>query len=74
MNKEDVLLDEYEKLIFDKLKKGSTQVDVSNYLKEKNIEPHSLRSIEHRINGLKKRFKVKTLISLVYVLTKKGHI
>ncbi len=74
MKKEGAILDEYEKLVLDKLKTGSTQVDISNYLKEKNIEPHSLRSVEHRIKGLKKRFKAKTLISLVYVLTKKGHI
>ncbi len=74
MKKDDALLDEYEKLILDKLKNGLTQVEVSKYLKEKNIEPYSLRSIEHRINGLKKRFKGKTLISLVYILTKKGYI
>lgn len=74
MKKEGAILDEYEKNILDKLKTGSTQVEISNYLKEKNIEPHSLRSIEHRIKRLKKRFKAKTLISLIYVLTKNRHI
>ncbi len=74
MKKEGVILDEYEKTILDKLKTGSTQVEISNYLKEKNIEPHSLRSIEHCIKRLKKRFKAKTLISLIYILTKNRYI
>ena len=74
MKKEGANLDEYEKLILDKLKTGSTQVEISNYLKEKNIEPHSLRSIEHRIKRLKKRFQARTLISLIYILTKNKHI
>ncbi|MBP2832451.1 hypothetical protein J8281_09665 [Aquimarina sp. U1-2] len=74
MKQEDVLFDEYERLIINKLKDGFTQVEISKYLKKHNIEPYSLRSIEHRINALKKRFEAKTLISLVYILTKKGLI
>ncbi len=74
MMKHNETLDEYEKLILDKLKIGWTQVDVSNYLKKNNIEPYSLRSIEHRINALKKKFEAKTLISLIYILAKEDYI
>jgi len=74
MSREGAILDEYEKHILDRLKTGSTQLDISNYLKEQNIEPHGLRSIEQRIKILKKRFKAKTLVSLIYVLTKGNHI
>ncbi len=67
-------INSYEKLILDKLKIGLTQAEISNYLKEEKIKPNHIRSKEDRVRRLKERFKAKTTISLIYVLTKKNYI
>ncbi|WP_281990526.1 hypothetical protein [Aquimarina aggregata] len=74
MKNKDYLINPYEKLILDKLKIGLTQIEISSYLKEEEIKPCHIRSVEDRVRGLKERFKAKTIVSLVYKLSKDGLI
>ncbi len=74
MDKNNTIINSYEKLILDKLKVALTQKEISNYFKTEKITPNHVRSIEDRIKGLKNRFKAKTVVSLVYILSKDGYI
>ncbi|KZS41889.1 hypothetical protein AWE51_00135 [Aquimarina aggregata] len=74
MNINNNTINSFEKLILDKLKIGLTQAEISNYLKEEKIKPNHIRSIEDRVRRLKERFGARTIVSLVYKLSKDGYI
>lgn len=54
--------------------KGYTQPEVSNYLKQREISPNSLSTVEKELLKLKKQFKAQTLVHLFVILMRKGYL
>ncbi len=65
---------DYELIVLRLLADGKKQKDISVYLKEQNILPDSVRSIEDRISKLKDHFNATTLPQLIYIANKLGMI
>ena len=63
-----------QKIIIRKMAQGYTQAEVSDYLKNRDIRPCSLSTIEKELKKLKKEFKAQTIIHLFVLLARKGHI
>ncbi|RAV29200.1 hypothetical protein DN748_09785 [Sinomicrobium soli] len=61
-------------MIIRKMAQGYTQAEVSGYLKNRDIRPCSLSTIEKELSKLKKEFKAQTIIHLFVLLARKGHI
>jgi len=54
--------------------KGYTQPEVSEYLKQREITPNSLSTIEKELLKLKKQFKAQSLVHLFVILIRKGYL
>lgn len=67
-------LSAYEEEILLLLAKGFTQNEISTVLKEKNISPNSIRSVEANISKLKDYFNASNTTHLVYVVSSMGLI
>ena len=62
---QDFEVQEFDLILMEKLSKGKSQEEISKELKDKNISPSSLSSIEKRLNKLKIEFKANNAIHLV---------
>jgi len=58
-------IDDFDILLLQQLSKGLSQEEISHYLKQNNIKPSSLSSIEKRLNKLRIDFKANNAIHLV---------
>ena len=67
-------LDGYEQQLLAYLAKGYTQHEISALLKEQDISPNSVRSIEANISKLKDYFNATNTTHLVYVASSLGLI
>lgn len=56
---------EFDLILLEKLSKGKSQEEISTELKQNNLSPSSLSSIEKRLNKLKIEFKANNAIHLV---------
>lgn len=65
---------EYELILLRLLANGKKQKDIAIYLKEQNILPDSVRSVEDRISKLKDHFNATTLPQLVHMAYRWGMI
>lgn len=65
---------DYELLLLKLLAGGKKQKDIAVYLKEQQILPDSVRSIEGRISKLKDHFNASTLPQLIHIAYKLGMI
>ena len=62
---QDFEVQEFDLILMEKLSKGKSQEEISKELKDKNISPSSLSSIEKRLNKLKIEFKANNAIHFV---------
>ena len=62
---QDFEVQEFDLILMEKLAKGKSQEEISQELKNNNISPSSLSSIEKRLNKLKIEFKANNAIHLV---------
>jgi len=62
---QDFEVQEFDLILLEKLSKGKSQEEISTELKDNNISPSSLSSIEKRLNKLKIEFKANNAIHLV---------
>lgn len=53
------------------LKDGLTQLEISRKLKEENIKPNSLSSVEKKLKYIRESYGAKTLFHLGYILSEK---
>lgn len=67
-------MNSFKKLLPQYLIQGYTQYEIAMLLKEKNIVPNSLSSIEKEIKRLKEYHKAKTMCHLGAILTIKKYI
>ncbi len=66
MSKTNVFeLKDYDIMLLKHLSDGFTQEQIGSYFKQHQISPHSISSIEKRLNKLKYNFKAKNAIHLV---------
>ena len=63
-----------QKSIVRQMAKGYTQPEVSEYLKQREITPNSLSTIEKELLKLKKQFKAASLVHLFVILIRKGYL
>lgn len=68
------LLEDYDISLMEQLAKGSSQKEISEYFRDKNIQPNSLSSIEKRVGRLCIHFKAKNAIHLVAMVKDLGVI
>ena len=61
-------INDYDIILLEQLSKGFSQEYISNLLKQKNIKPNSLSSIEKRLNKLRIEFKANNAIHLIAIL------
>jgi DNA-binding CsgD family transcriptional regulator len=61
-----------QKIIVKKMADGHTRLEVSDYLKHREISPNSLSTIEKEIHKLKKQFNAKSSIHLFVILMRQG--
>ena len=73
-NKNDLEIDDYDVELVKLLSQGLSQDEISSHLKEKNISPSSLSSIEKRLNKLRIQFKANNAIHLVAIVKDLGLI
>lgn len=55
------------------LKNGLSQAQISDELKELDIKPNSLSSVEKKINVIKKAYKANSLFHLAFLLFEEGY-
>ena len=67
-------LSSFEEEILLLLAKGFKQNEISKLLKEKDISPNSVRSVEANISRLKDYFNANNTTHLVYVVSNLGLI
>lgn len=72
--KNDLEIDNYDIELVKQLSNGLSQEDISVYLKNNNISPNSLSSIEKRLNKLRIQFKAHNAIHLVTIVKDLGLI
>ncbi|WP_166966884.1 response regulator transcription factor [Yeosuana marina] len=63
--KNNVEIDDFDILLLKQLSKGLSQEEISSFLKQKQMSPSSLSSIEKRLNKLRIDFKANNAIHLV---------
>ncbi|WP_338356575.1 response regulator [Yeosuana marina] len=63
--KNNVEIDDFDILLLKQLSKGLSQEEISSFLKQKQMSPSSLSSIEKRLNKLRVDFKANNAIHLV---------
>lgn len=68
------LINDYDIALMEHLAKGSSQKEISEHFKDRNIQPNSLSSIEKRIGKLCTHFKAKNAIHLVAMVKDLGLI
>ena len=59
------LIEDYDISLMEQLAKGSSQKEISEHFRDRNIQPNSLSSIEKRVGKLCIHFKAKNAIHLV---------
>tara|TARA_R110002049_G_scaffold993_11_gene7242 strand:+ start:26633 stop:27298 length:666 start_codon:yes stop_codon:yes gene_type:complete len=67
-------IDDYDIELIKQLSLGFSQADISNEFQKSNITPHSLSSIEKKINKLKDLFKANNAVHLVAIMKDLGLI
>ncbi|MCK7590635.1 response regulator transcription factor [Subsaxibacter sp. CAU 1640] len=72
--KNDLEIDDYELEILNLLSQGKSQEEISRSLKQLNITPNSVSSIEKKINKLRVQFKSNNAIHLVSTVKDLGLI
>lgn len=72
--KTDLEIDDYDIELVKQLSKGLSQEDISAYLKDNDISPSSLSSVEKRLNKLRIQFKANNAIHLVAIVKDLGLI
>lgn len=60
-------LDAYDLKLLELLAKGSKQNEIQTYLKDHQMQPHSIRSIEKRLNELRDSFGAKNNIEMIVI-------
>jgi len=70
----DLEIEEYDIELMNLLSKGFSQEDISIHLKNKNISPSSLSSVEKRLNKLRIQFEANNAIHLVATVKDLGLI
>jgi len=70
----DLEIEEYDIELMSLLSKGFSQEDISIHLKNKNISPSSLSSVEKRLNKLRIQFEANNAIHLVATVKDLGLI
>lgn len=61
-----------EDLIIKYLKKGKSQREISDLLKQQNLEPNSLSFIEKFLKTLRAKYKAKTMFHLGFIMGKES--
>lgn len=72
--KNNLEIDDFDILLLKKLSKGLSQDEISLYLKQNNISPCSLSTIEKRLNKLRIDFKANNAIHLIATVKDLGLI
>ncbi|MFC5046961.1 response regulator transcription factor [Aquimarina hainanensis] len=73
LNKKNVFeLNDYDIILLKYLSKGLTQDQIAKEFKKEHISPHSISSVEKRLNKLKQHFKAKNGIHLVAMIKDLG--
>lgn len=67
-------LDDFDTILLKELSEGQTQEQIALQLKDKNIKPNSISSIEKRINRLKIQFRANNSIQLIAIVKDLGLI
>ena len=67
-------INDYDFILLEQLSKGFSQEDISQLLKQKNIKPSSLSSVEKRLNKLRIEFKANNAIHLIAIVKDLGLI
>lgn len=65
-------VDMYDLMLLKELANGHSQMEISALFKSKGLSPHSLSSLEKRINKLKDHFRAKNSIHLVAIAKDMG--
>lgn len=73
-NKADLEISDYDVALIKHLSNGLSQEDISSLLKQNNIVPNSLSSIEKRLSKLRIQFKAANAIHLVAIAKDLGLI
>ena len=73
-SKTDLEIDDYDIELVKLLSNGLSQDDISLHLKNNNISPSSLSSVEKRLNKLRIQFKANNAIHLVAIVKDLGLI
>lgn len=73
-NKTNLEISEYDIELIKLLSQGLLQEDISLYLKNNNISPNSLSTVEKRLNKLRIQFKANNAIHLVAIVKDLGLI
>ncbi|MDY0780964.1 response regulator [Tenacibaculum sp. IB213877] len=73
-HKTDLEINDYDIELVKLLSTGLSQEDISIYLKNNNISPSSLSSVEKRLNKLRIQFKANNAIHLVAIVKDLGLI
>lgn len=60
-----------DKIIIKYLKEGHSQEEIAQLLKDQNLTPNSLSSVEKTIKKIKKDNNAKTMFHLAWILSKK---
>lgn len=60
-----------DKIIIKYLKEGYSQDEIAQLLKNQNLTPNSLSSIEKTIKKIKKKNNARTMFHLAWILSKK---
>jgi len=72
--KSDLEIDDFDILIIKHLSLGLSQDQISQQLKDENVSPNSLSTIEKRLNKLRIQFKANNAIHLVAIVKDLGLI
>lgn len=65
-------MNKVQKTIIRQMAKGYTQREVAEYLKQRNMHPNSLSTVEKEVNKLKKALGAQTTVHLFVLLIKQG--
>lgn len=65
-------MENIEDKIIQFLKDGLTQFEISKKLKEENVKPNSLSSVEKKIKNIREFYGANTLFHLGYIISQKS--
>lgn len=65
-------MNKVQKTIIEKMAGGYTQREVADYLKQRNMHPNSLSTVEKEVNKLKKALGAQTAVHLFVLLINQG--